>query len=141
MRGQQSRPAPAKRNYNSQHTPGPDKRRGRVSHSFLIDVRDGHSVLRRPVAPPMAGERRRALSYAAAGPGVAGERCRPGAPAWGWDRRPGAASAPPGPPCLPCLPCPSEALGAAGGRSGVGAGQPRPAAGGEGQAGAEGSGG
>lgn len=138
MRGQQSRPAPAKRNYNSQHTPGPDKRRGRVSHSFLIDVRDGHSVLRRPVAPPMAGERRRALSYAAAGPGVAGERCRPGAPAWGWERRPGAASAPPGPPCLPC---PSEALGAAGGRSGVGAGQPRPAAGGEGQAGAEGSGG
>lgn len=92
-RSARSRP----RNYNSQHASGPDKRRARSPHRFLIDVRDGHSASRSIAVPPMAGERRRALPYAAAGPGVKGERCRPGASVVGVGAAAGSRTGAPGP--------------------------------------------
>lgn len=88
-----ARSAPSRsRNYNSQHTPGPDKRRGRSPRRFLIDVRGGHSAGRGIAVPPMAGERRRALLYAAAGPGAEGECCRPGGSVGGVGAAPGSGT-------------------------------------------------
>lgn len=96
-----ARSAPSRsRNYNSQHTPGPDKRRGRSARRFLIDVSGGHSAGRGIAVPPMAGERRRALLYAAAGPGVEGECGRPGGSAGGVGAAPGSGTG----ACGPALP-------------------------------------